>query len=205
MAMLLPEPDNPETRMTCISSSPVDRGLLALDELLDRIDAAALEDVVAHRHLDQHRKVAAGRNRDAHLGDGDAEEGLGRRHHVEPVEPDFADFLRVHQLDDELEVLLRLDGRFAEQEADVEDAQPAHLEEVADQRGAVAFQRIRRDVLQFDHVVGDQAVAARDQLECQLALADAGVALDEHADAEHFEEHAVDRSDLGQALGQVVP
>jgi len=35
------------------------------------------------------------------------------RPHVEAVEADFADLLRMHQFDDELEVLLQLDRRFA--------------------------------------------------------------------------------------------
>jgi hypothetical protein len=43
-------------------------------------------------------------------------------------------------------------------------------------------------------------VAARDELERQLALADGGVARDEHADLEHVEHHAVERRDLAQLL-----
>ena len=77
---------------------------------------------------------------------------------------------------------------------------PAHLEEVAQHRRAAPLHRLRADLLQLDHVVGHQAVAARDELERELALADRGVARDEHADLEHVEEHAVQRRDLAQLL-----
>jgi len=48
-------------------------------------------------------------------------------------------------------------------------------------------------------------MAARDELQRQFALADAGVALDEDAGAEHFQEYAMQRRFLGQPLGQVMP
>ena len=43
----------------------------------------------------------------------------------------------------------------------------------------------------LDDVVGDQPMAADDQVERALALADAALAGDQHAEAEHVEQHAV--------------
>jgi hypothetical protein len=74
------------------------------------------------------------------------------------------------------------------------------VEEIAQQRRAAALDGLGPDLLQLDHVVGDQAVAARDELECQLALADRGIPGDQHPDLEHVEEHAVQRGHLAQLL-----
>ena len=60
-----------------------------------------------------------------------------------------------------------------------------------------------RDVVELDHVVGHQSAAARDQLERQLALAHAAVAGEQHAHAEHVEQHAVARDELGQRAAQI--
>ena len=44
-------------------------------------------------------------------------------------------------------------------------------------------------------VVGDEPVAAHDQVERGLALADAALAEQQHADAEHVDQHAVELVD----------
>ena len=77
--MLLPEPERPLTSINCTATLFFLLHLLLLpgEELLRRIDAAQLEDFVAHRGLDQHREVAPGGHRDDHLADGDAEDLLG--------------------------------------------------------------------------------------------------------------------------------
>ncbi|MPN62515.1 hypothetical protein SDC9_210264 [bioreactor metagenome] len=108
------------------------------------------------------------------------------------------------QFDDQSEILLQLDRRLAEQETDVENAEAAYFEEITNQRGAVAFEGFRCDMLEFDDVVGHQPVTACDQLQRQLAFADAGIALDEDAHAQHFEKHTVLRGRFGQALRQVM-
>ena len=100
---------------------------------------------------------------------------------------------------------MQLHGCFAEQITDVEYAETAYFEKVTDQRRTGAFQYFRSDMFQIDDVVGNQPVAARDEFQRQFALADACVALDEHAGAEHFEKYAMDRGALGQTLCQVMP
>ena len=66
------------------------------------------------------------------------------------------------------------------------------------QLGAAALERGLRDAVEIDRVVGDQAVAARDQLQPELALAQARLAGEQHAQAEDVHEHAVARGALGR-------
>ena len=80
-AMLLPEPDRPLTRTSCMQSLSRLSCIACFWRAMNsrhRVDAAQLEDVVAHRGLDQHREVAAGGHRDGHLADRDAEDLLGQ-------------------------------------------------------------------------------------------------------------------------------
>ena len=71
------------------------------------------------------------------------------------------------------------------------------------QLGAAALERGLRDAVEVDRVVGDEAVAARDQLEAELALAQARFAGEQHAEAEDVHEDAVARRALGEVLAEV--
>src|SRR6267378_2083925 len=94
--MLLPEPDKPLISTSCISIpyrnrdasaksgtlpektrasiALLDLGPLPFHELGSRMDAAELEDVVAHRGFEKHRQVAAGGDRDHDLANGNPED-----------------------------------------------------------------------------------------------------------------------------------
>jgi len=63
---------------------------------------------------------------------------------------------------------------------------------------------VRGDAIELDDVVGDEAVAARDELERQLALADRRCPGDQHAELQHVQEHAVQRRRLGEHAREVV-
>ena len=65
-------------------------------------------------------------------------------------------------------------------------------------RGRGADQLVRRDLFDLDRVVRDEAVAALDQLDGRLALADAAVAVDEDALAVNFDQNTVARDARGQ-------
>src|SRR6185437_1656540 len=67
-----------------------------------------------------------------------------------------------------------------------------------------AVDHVRRDQGEFGGIVGDQAVAAADQFQRELALAGAGLAGDQHADREHFQEHAVQGGLRSQLAREVV-
>ena len=161
--------------------------------------------MVAHRRLHQHREVAPRGHRERDGRNLDAEDVLRARARGEPVLRLEAPALGHVEVHDEAQRLARAHRRLAEDRADVEHAQAAHLEEIAQHRRAAALDRLGPDLLQLDHVVGDQPVAARDELERELALADRGVAGDEDADLEHVEEDAVQRGDLAQLLLHVGP
>ena len=82
-------------------------------------------------------------------------------------------------------------GRDAEQILDVDDAEPAQLHVVARQLRTGADEDRFRSAPDLDGVVGDQAMAADDQIERALALADAALPDDQHAEAEDV--HAAPR------------
>jgi hypothetical protein len=102
-----------------------------------------------------------------------------------------------------LQAHLAAHGGFAKDGADVQQADAAHFQQVLQQLGAAALDGGLVDAVQVDRVVGHQAVAARDQLQPQLALAQAGFAGDQHAQAQDVHEHAVHGGAVGEVLGQV--
>jgi hypothetical protein len=78
------------------------RALVALDEFLVGVDAAQLQDGVAHRGFDQHRQVAAGIHGDHHLAHRHAEDVLVQRLVGQALELALHRFL-AHQVDDQLQ------------------------------------------------------------------------------------------------------
>ena len=140
-----------------------------------------------------------------HLADRDGQHVLVRRVDLQPVEFGERLVAVVLEMDEQLQELARAHRGLAEDRADVEDADAAHFEEIAQHRGAAALDGVGRDAEQLDDVVGDEAVAARDELERQLALADRRRAGDQHAHLQHVEEHAVQRRRFGEHARQVEP
>ena len=59
--------------------------------------------------------------------------------------------------------------------------------------------------LDLDHVVRDQPVAAVDEVERALRLPDPALAQDQHAQAEHVQEHRVQVQPGGQPLLEEAP
>ena len=108
------------------------------------------------------------------------------------------------ELEDDLDLLPLADRRDAEEVLDVDDPEPADLHVVLDDLGARAVDRVGRASLHVDDVVGDEPVAAHDEVERNLALADAGLAEEQDADAEHVEQHAVHRGLRGEDVLEVV-
>ena len=102
-----------------------------------------------------------------------------------------------------LQVLLGAHRGFAEDGADVEHAQSAHFEKILQQLRAAAFQGFGRNVIELDHVVGDQSAAARDQLQRQLALAHPALAGDQHAHSQHVQEYAVAGDELRKRAPEI--
>ena len=165
---------------------------LPADEFLRAVDAAQLQDIVAHGRLHQHGEIAPRGHRQHDLADAHAQDLFGARFERQAFQPGHNAAYRLFQLHDELEILAHAHGGFAEDRADVEHAQAPHFEEVFEQLGAAAFQRFGRDVVELDDVVGYQPAAARDELQRELALADTAFAdqHDAHARARREIRHA---------------
>ncbi len=92
---------------------------------------------------------------------------------------------------DQLDALRRSRRGYAEQIRDVDQSEAADFHMVPRQLRAAADQHGLLAASHFDGVVGDQPVAAHDEIERALALADAALAGQEHAEAEDVQQHAV--------------
>ncbi len=195
----MPEPDKPLIRNSCIAHCSRISLFVARDEFLHGVDAALLQHEVARGGFHQHGEVASCHHREFDLADLDAEYFLEARSR-QSFQFGKIVVRRTIQMHDELETFLAPHRCLAEHGADVEHAQTAHFEKVAQQFRAASFQRFGRDAVQFGDVVGHQAAAARDEFQRQFAFAHAAVAGDHHADTEHVEEHAVARGGFGQCL-----
>ena len=103
---------------------------------------------------------------------------------------------------DQLEPHLAAHGRLTKDGADIEQADAAHFEQVLQQVGAFALDRGLVDAVEVHGIIGHQAVAPGDQLQAQLALAQAGFTGDQHAHAQDVHEHAMHGSAVGEMLGQ---
>ena len=79
------------------------------------------------------------------------------------------------QMHDQAQIFRRLYGRMAEHLAHVEHAQAAHFEQILQHFRARAVDHVRRDLREFRRVVGDEAMAARDQFQREFAFAGAAI------------------------------
>ena len=165
--------------------------------------ALQLEQVVAGGDLDDGRHVAAGAHRHDEHRDLDVEDPELLLLHAEPIVLDVR--VPLDELEHDLDLLPLADGRDAEEVLDVDDPEPADLHVVLDDLGPGAEHRLGRLPLHVDDVVGDEAVAAHDEVERDLALADAGLAEQQDADPEDVEQHAVHRGlhRLDEVRGEV--
>ncbi len=142
---------------------------MAFNKLLGAVDAALLQDVVARSHFDQYRNIAACGNRNAHLGNGNVEDLLRIGIDLQPVLR-HGFFGQFFQMNNQAEIFLQLDCGFPEQCTDIQHAEAAHLEKILQHGRAAAFQRVRRHLVEFHDIVGNQAMPARDQFQRQFAF-----------------------------------
>ena len=115
---------------------------------------------------------------------------------AEPVVELFV--LPALELNDQVDLRRGLYAAHAKELLNVHHADAAHLEIVTDELGRGAGERIA-DAADLHRVVRNEPVAALDQLDGRLALADAAVAEDQYALAVHVHQHAVAR-DHGRQL-----
>src|SRR5713101_2431573 len=161
---------------------------LSLHELFRRVNAAKLQDVVAHGGLEQHREIATRGDRNDDFPDGHAQDIFRlfvQRESLRLVRP------RAIEMHDQPQVHLRAHRGLAEYRADVEHAQAAHLQKILQYRRAAAFERGHRDARDVDDIVRNEPVAAADQFQRELAFPGARIARDEHAESEHVHAYPV--------------
>ena len=96
------------------------------------------------------------------------------------------------ELDDELDALRRARRRHTKKILDVDEAESADLHVVARQLRAAPEHERLRPAPDLDGIIGDESMAADDEIQRALALADAAFADDEYAQAKHVHQDAVD-------------
>ena len=169
-----------------------------LDELKRRIVAHLALTVVHGGNLQDHGQVTAG-------GDGD---GVGGDLHAQDVHilglrADAVVGLPGIPVDDvhhQVDLIFQLDGAHAEELGHIQETDATKLHIVLEHGQGPANQAGAGDLLDLHAVVGDEAVAAFEELDGGLALADAAFAHDEHALAVDLHEDAV-AADPGRQLG----
>ena len=133
----------------------------------------------------------AGADRDDEHRDEDVEDPVGPVLGAEPVV--LVVRVPVDELEDDLDLLPLPDRGDAEEVLDVDDAEAADLHVVLDDLAAGPEDRLRRLALHVHDVVGHQPVPAHDEVQRDLALADARLAEEQDPHAEDVEQHAVHR------------
>ena len=170
---------------------------MPFDELLIGIDAAQLQNHISHRGFDQHGDIAAGFDLNDHLAHRNAQYVLRQRLIGNAVVFTLQSFA-ANQMNDHLKPHLAAHGRLAKNRLDVEQADAAHFEQILQQVRAAALDDGLVDAGEFNRVIGNQAMAARNQLQPELAFAKPRLAGNHHAHAQNVHEHAVHRRALGK-------
>ncbi|SKN28460.1 Uncharacterised protein [Mycobacteroides abscessus subsp. massiliense] len=89
--------------------------------------------------------------------------------------------------------------------ADIEYAQTTYFEEITQHRRTTAFQHFRAGTEELDRIIGNQAVTARNQLQCQFALTQAGLSGNEYAHFKYIQKYAVLDGGSSQCTLQINP
>src|ERR1700749_2113182 len=168
-----------------------ERARVPFDEKLRGVVTAQAQEVNAHGRLDERGEVSSGAHGQDEVRDCDFEYVEGAR-----VESQTVYLLRLvpaFEPDAQAYLLRPAHGRDAEQLAYVQNAEAANLHVLAQHVGRRADEVAGARGADDDDVVADEPVAARDEVERALGLADARVAFDQHAEAVQVQKYAVAR------------
>src|SRR5579859_1590874 len=187
----------------CGSAAPAQLLFLALDEFLGAVDAAQLQDVIAHRRLGEYCQIATRSDGQHDLANADAHDVLGACIERQAIQPRNHAADRFFHLHDELQVFLSPHRGLAENGADIEHPESANLQKILQQFRASALERFGRDVVELHNIVSNQSAASRYQFQRQFALAHAAFAGDQHAHPQHIQEYAVSRDEFGQRTPEI--
>jgi hypothetical protein len=100
-------------------------------------------------------------------------------------------FAPVAQSNDQLHLDTVAHGGYAKKLANVENPKPANLDVMAQKVRRLTEDHARRAPITANDIVRDQSVAANQELEGALALADAALSEEEYADPVHVHEHSM--------------
>ncbi len=150
------------------------------------------QQLVARRDLHEDGDVPARGDRHPDHRNGHAEDLEPLLVETQPVV--LAARLPPFELHDELDALRAACRGDAEEIADVDDAQPADFHVVPRQLRAAPEQHRVGPPADLDRIVRDEPMAADDEVERALALADAALPHHQDAEAEDVEEHAMDHA-----------
>ena len=103
-------------------------------------------------------------------------------------------------MDDELHFILRREAVSPKMVRIFRSPRPRTLE-IPQHARAASLDGGRGDACHLDDVVGHQAMAAGNEFEGELGLADAGIAGNQGPHAQHVHEHAVQAGGIGQPPG----
>ena len=173
--------------------------MLLFDKFFRGAVSAYAQHVVAHRAFQQHGQVTTGGHGQRYLRYGHTQDIAFPVAATQPVKLQQFAFIHAFELDDQAQVFIVLDAVVPVKPPDIDNAQAADFQEVAQQFGATAAHDVRRDARELRRVVGHQsAVAPGDEFQRQLALAYAAGAGDEHAYGHDFHEYAVQHRRVGE-------
>ena len=176
---------------------------MARDEALGRIVTAQPHEVYAHGRLDQRGEVPAGADRQHEVRDGDAEYldrcALRGRDGQPRSPPPSARAVMARPM-----CFGPLMAETPNRSRMLRMPRPRISMCSRRRSGALPTSCPRTAAAHFHQVVGDEPVAAHDQVERALALADARLALDEHAETVEVEQHAVALLARGERLLKIL-
>src|SRR2546423_14083348 len=175
---------------------------VARDEFVGRIVTAKAQQVHANRRLDERREVAPRTDGQDEVRHGDAEYLDRARFEAQSV--NLARLLPALKPYVESDLFGPAHCGYSEQLAYVENAEAAYLHVLAQEVGRAPCQLSGARPPNFDEVVGDQLVAAHDEVERALGFSDARLALDENAKAVEVEQNAVARLARRERFFQVL-
>ncbi len=146
-----------------------ERARLARHQVVAGVVTFAAQPVVAARGLDQHRKIMPDTPRQRDFGDLDTEQHGDAAPTVQAL---LGGRLAAHtEIDDQCQRRAAGNRLVAVKAADIQNAEAAHFDEAGEQRRATSGNAAGGVAPEFDRIVGDQLVAARDQFQAEFAFA----------------------------------
>ena len=132
---------------------------MARGEFLVGVDAPQFKNGVSDGRLDQYGEVASRNHLDERLADGQTQYVLVQRFGGNAFVVGVRGIL-AHQMHDQPQSHVAAHGCFAKYGANIQQADAAYFEQVAQQSGAAAFDAVLVDAVQVHDVIGHQTVAA---------------------------------------------